>query len=92
MDSMNFSGTFYIKPVKESDSTLRLEDILEDPVVIYSRESTQTTLMKCKYKGINAVAKIFKVNTKAKAQSIIDNEVRFQSCFKDIQRVVQVYD
>ena len=62
----NKAGTFYMKAVKERvyDVNLRIEDILKDPVVIYSRESTQTTLMKGIYEGDQAVAKVFTVNRK----------------------------
>ena len=86
------AGTFYVKAVKERvyDVNLRIEDILKDPVVIYSRDSTQTTLMKGIYKGNQAVAKLFVVNRKVQALSIIDTEVRFQSYFKDHAEVVQV--
>ena len=90
MNSDKDSGIFYIQPVKELDYDInkKLEDILEDIVVIYSRDRTQTTLMKCKYKGHKAVAKHFIVDSKEKAQSIIDSEVRFQSYFKDEESVV----
>jgi len=94
MDSDNDWGIFYMKAVKERvfDVNLRIEDIIQDPVEIYSNENTHTTLMKGKYKGDKAVAKVFKVNTKEKAQSIFDNEVRIQEYFKDDEAVVQVYD
>ena len=41
-----------------------LEDILKDPVIIYSRQDTQTTLMRGIYEGDKAVAKIFVTNRK----------------------------
>jgi len=88
------AGTFYIKPVKEKvfDATLRIEDIIEGSEIMYSRMATQTTLMKGNYKGDKAVAKLFIVDRKDQAQSIIDSEVHFQSYFKEQNGVVQVYD
>ena len=66
MSNDDLAGIFYMKAVKERvyDVNLRIDDILKDPVVIYSRESTQTTLMKGTYKGDQAVAKLFIVNKK----------------------------
>ena len=65
-NNYNQAGTFYMKAVKERvyDVNLRIEDILKDPVVIYSRESTQTTLVKGIYNGHQAVSKVFIVNRK----------------------------
>ena len=79
MKNDNKAGTIYMKPVTSIayDINIRIEDILKDPVMIYSRQSTQTTLMKGTYKGEPAVAKLFRVNRKDQALSIIDNEVRF---------------
>ena len=48
--------------------------------------------MKGIYNGDIAVAKLFTVNRKNQALSIIDSEVYFQSYFQDFDMVVHVYD